>query len=260
MSGTSPGSDPVSGPPVDRRWFEEALRAQGFVVEPPVMDDEPGDASQPSDVAQAGAADPSAATRDPDPSTVDGTGGPATIERPPVPSALLARIAVRGPAPTTRVEPSPAAAPWTDAVVATIAPWSSPDGLETVTPDEPSGSETPPAEPEPSAPAALEQATEPSAPEPTVVEPALETPLVLESPYIGPQAGLEASTPSTAAPAAATGSGVPEGELWALVGGSEQSAAQASGSGALRVTLTILVALVILAVVVGALVLASQLT
>jgi hypothetical protein len=26
--------------PVDRRWFEEALRAQGFLVEPPALDDD----------------------------------------------------------------------------------------------------------------------------------------------------------------------------------------------------------------------------
>jgi hypothetical protein len=39
-SGTVGGST-ATAEPVDRRWFEEALRAQGFLVEPPAVDEEP---------------------------------------------------------------------------------------------------------------------------------------------------------------------------------------------------------------------------
>ena len=41
---SAPSTDPEGTTPVDRRWFEEALRSQGFVVEPPDEDveTEPG--------------------------------------------------------------------------------------------------------------------------------------------------------------------------------------------------------------------------
>ena len=82
------------GGPIDRRWFEEALRSQGFVAEPP---DDGADGSEQT-------ADEEATDQQ------DGTGArtapTTTDERPPVPSALLARIASKGQAPATTSIPS----------------------------------------------------------------------------------------------------------------------------------------------------------
>ena len=41
-SSRTAGSGTATAEPVDRRWFVEALRAQGFLVEPPPVDPEPG--------------------------------------------------------------------------------------------------------------------------------------------------------------------------------------------------------------------------
>ena len=82
---SSAPTDP-SGP-IDRRGFEEALRSQGFVVEPPDDgSDGPGEVDE-AVVEQADASAPPAVPP------------AATDERPPVPGALLARIASKGQAP-----------------------------------------------------------------------------------------------------------------------------------------------------------------
>ena len=87
---TSPATDPDDAP-VDRRWFEEALRSQGFVVEPPADDTE----------ADTSATDTGGPAADPQAPTAD-----HSVERPPMPSALLARIAARGQ-PGTIATPEP---------------------------------------------------------------------------------------------------------------------------------------------------------
>jgi hypothetical protein len=83
---------------------------------------------------------------------------------------------------------------------------------------------------------------------------------VLESPY-APAAVIAAEAAAPARPITAPVAAAPEateGELWALVGASEPVAASASTSEATRVILTILTAFLILVIVVGTLVLASQ--
>lgn len=70
------------------------------------------------------------------------------------------------------------------------------------------------------------------------------------------EVGLGAPAPSAATPPT---TGASDGELWALVETAQPSAGLASGSESLRVVLTILTALLVLAAVVGSLVLVSQL-
>ena len=308
---TTPPSDPDGTTPVDRRWFEAALRSQGFVVEPPADDlaeptDEQPDAPPPVPV------DPPAHASPDTPPTTGEPQTPATApsaERPPMPSALLARIAARGrPAvaaepdagaePDARAEPvtrsgiatAPPAEvdrrpPWASAVDAPVAPWSSP--TEPMTMPMPAEPETPigPADPiqtsadqiqpvEPRPPSSTETVgiAEPADGDvlPEVPESKTEPPTVgggvpvaapsaaLASPY-APAAALDATAvvqPGPATVSAAPGSS--EGELWALVGASEPAAAPAPASEATRVILTIITAFLILVIVVGSLVLASQ--
>ncbi|MFN8520228.1 MAG: hypothetical protein U0667_12730 [Chloroflexota bacterium] len=284
----------AGGSAVDRRWFEEALRSQGFVVEPPSVDGPPVDPAAEPD-ARADAADAADA--------------PPT-ERPPVPSALLARIAARG-TPTPDAQPStndwPSAAPaspsppgtpmvstpWGDALVASVAPWAPTEGATVAPPD--ASPETATLDPAP--PPTLTAAEQTEAPPEATAEPgdpaepaeappgtmvgpgdpaeAAEVPpeamgvpgdpaepsanpvaQTLQSPYAEPVA---MSAVAVGAPTASSGPDASEGELWALVSGSEPRAAQATGSGWVRVLLTVLTALVILIVVIGSLVLASQL-
>lgn len=288
--GQSTGSEPA-GAAVDRRWFEEALRSQGFVVEPPAAEaDAPGQA--PLEAAE------------------DAPGPAPTTERPPVPSALLARIASRsapapvaedGAAATLGAVPSPGptvSTPWGEAVVATQAPWSPEHGVE---PDAQPGADAPSAlgpevasepdaQPEavlPPMPVGQPEASQgasvlvgpeavvvaadpvadgppepapmaaPSGPAEAAAPPGDDAARALESPYAA--AVVTPVAAPSAPPATSVGPEASEGELWALVGGAEPASAQAAGSGPLRTALTILTALVILVVVVGALVLASQL-
>ncbi|MEZ4597846.1 MAG: hypothetical protein R3C32_14165 [Chloroflexota bacterium] len=284
MTGPSMGPDAIGGSAVDRRWFEEALRSQGFVVEPPGLDDEPASATPIGEDAL------------PVPTTPDGS----TPERPPVPSALLARIASRGPvapaAPDDSTGGSPvppvgapqvagataAAAertvstPWGEAVVATVAPWSTPAAAEGASPT-PSGptpgsaaaaSGSPVLASHPAPEAIDGPATPSTSPDPAPSADGPGTPLPppdlgpattrtaqsLASPYVEPVVAIDAPAPPSSVVADAA-----EGELWALVGGAERPSAQATGADLLRVLLTVLTALVILLVVVGSLVLASQL-
>lgn len=288
---TDPSMPAAGGSAVDRRWFEDALRSQGFVVEPPSVDGQP--------------IDPPA---EPDPGA-DAADAPPTV-RPPVPSALLARIAARG-APTpealppTNDQPSAAPAsqsppgapvvstPWGDALVASVAPWAPSEAATTPPPDDsatvptldlaprpalaPAEQEEVPAEPTtapgdpaelatvppevtaelagPAEPVAVppEAMAEPDEPAEPGATPVAQT---LQSPYAEPVA---MTAVAAGASTASSGLEASEGELWALVGGSEPTAAQATGSTWVRVLLTVLTALVILVVVIGSLVLASQL-
>lgn len=288
MTEPSTGTRAQAGPMVDRRWFEESLRAQGFVVEPPAVDVEP----------PAVDVEPQASAPPPKPVEVRPVGPrpvevstdepradrPTAGERPPVPSALLARIAARGQgAPTTTDRPPDAVAtPWTGAVMATVAPWATSVGAET-TPSVGAPSSGIAAAPVASSqddspgsvshdigddheghgrPTEREQIADPApipAPEPQLdaLGPVpVDTLGSLASPYV--QAITDAAVPPSAAPVAGSPE-ASEGELWALVSGSEASAAQAPGSGPVRVLLTILTAVGILVIVVGSLVLASQL-
>ncbi|MET0773237.1 MAG: hypothetical protein ABWZ82_09145 [Candidatus Limnocylindrales bacterium] len=330
---TDPSLGPDGATPVDRRWFEEALRSQGFVAEPPAEDVEAEPSPETGEPSLS--AEPSPSTETSPSAEPDVPIAAPTAERPPVPSALLARIAARGQ-PASDVEPPPGAtpvaepemvaapepdpemvaepepemvaepqvvaapepepvptvpsssspeaeplAPWASAVVAPIAPWSSPaEPTVTAQPDEPdpvaspievvedveptSEMTSPEPEPKPEPGSGFEAPTagpgvaavpsEPTAPD---VPPAAPSP-VLESPYNTP---VVAATAAAAQPRTAVQSTVPdasEGELWALVGASEPAATPATGSEAARVVLTILTAFLILVIVVGSLVLASQ--
>jgi hypothetical protein len=103
-------------------------------------------------------------------------------------------------------------------------------------------------------------------------EPAFDPAVVADQPRAAAASGVSDSpyppttVPSTVTvtqkrPVAASAAPAPdasEGELWALVGASEPAAAAAPASEATRVILTILTAFLILAIVVGSLVLASQ--
>jgi hypothetical protein len=83
---------------------------------------------------------------------------------------------------------------------------------------------------------------------------------LLDGPPV-PGTAVTAATLSEAGPVippAAPSAEASEGELWALVGASETTAAPASRSEAARIILTILTAFVILAIVVGSLVLVGQ--
>ena len=331
---TTPSMDPQAPgtPPVDRRWFEEALRSQGFVVEPPA--DDPSAEPAPVDEAPE-AAEPVPADEAPGATTTD--------ERPPMPSALLARIAARGQPPATLApevltepepepevlaepepEPEPAAAaepgpmavtepagrpaPWVSAVAAPVAPWASvPAGTaepaDTTTPsgvvDTPTEVASPDEGPDVAAVVAVASASETL--ETTDVDPVVEAPLpsghiteqvltgspevasdvtgvdardvtadvdvaagaptvaVLESPY-APAAAIPGPSVIATRPAGpATEPEASEGELWALVGASEPAATAAPASRTGRVALTIITAFLILAVVIVALVVASQL-
>jgi len=264
MTGTSSGSGDEGGS-VDRRWFEEALRSQGFVVRPPDAEIQPVVAD--------------AATDEPGPQTPGApVPTPDSDERPPVPSALLARIATRGQGPAAIASPEPDAStpPWEIAVPAVVAPWSPMPEPRQVEPVD--------VEPLPAVPvAAVPVDTEPR---PAAAAPQEPTSLLVEAPTETAGAGarmtaedtaarlesVDAAAPTDAAPTsiettpAATGSGrsagpdADEGGLWALVGAAEPAAVGTSPrSEALRLVLTILVAIVILVIVVGSLVLASQL-
>jgi hypothetical protein len=95
MTGPSPSPDPSGDGPINRRWFEDALRSQGFVVAPPADDLGPAD-PQPDDPRT----EPQpAAPRPAQP------GDASAGERPPMPSALLARIAARGTAAVVGTPP-----------------------------------------------------------------------------------------------------------------------------------------------------------
>lgn len=274
MTGTSSGSGDEGGS-VDRRWFEEALRSQGFVVRPPDAEIQPVVAD--------------AATDEPGPQTPGApVPTPDSDERPPVPSALLARIATRGQGPAAIASPEPDAStpPWEIAVPAVVAPWSPMPEPRQV---EPVDVEPLPAVPVAAVPiAAVPVAAEPvdTEPRPAAAAPQEPTSLLVEAPTETAGAGarmtaedtaarlesVDAAAPTDAAPTsiettpAATGSGrsagpdADEGGLWALVGAAEPAAVGTSPrSEALRLVLTILVAIVILVIVVGSLVLASQL-
>jgi len=294
MTGTSSGSGDEGGS-VDRRWFEEALRSQGFVVRPPDAEIQPVVAD--------------AATDEPGPQTPGApVPTPDSDERPPVPSALLARIATRGQGPAAIASPEPDAStpPWEIAVPAVVAPWSPMPEPRQV---EPVDVEPLPAVPVAAVPiaavpiaavpiaavpvaavpiAAVPVAAEPvgTEPRPAAAAPQEPTSLLVEAPTETAGAGArmtaedtaarlesaDAAAPTDAAPTsiettpAATGSGrsagpdADEGGLWALVGAAEPAAVGTSPrSEALRLVLTILVAIVILVIVVGSLVLASQL-
>jgi hypothetical protein len=266
MTGSPASPDATGGPALDRRWFEEALRSQGFVVEPPQVDDEPVDVLTERDHAASADDDPTPAQAGP------ANAGPAPpSERPPVPSALLARIATRGPGATSAAGEPTVATPWGDALVATVAPWSSP-----AAPDAPAAADDEDVTAGPADEAAAadhadvkdvavptDPAAEASAdparraePEPTKPIAATAT-QALDSPYAEAAVAQPASPVASGAPA--VGPEASEGELWALVGGVTPAAAQAAGGGAVRLVLTVLTALVILVIVVGSLVLATQL-
>jgi hypothetical protein len=309
---------------VDRRWFEEALRSQGFVVEPPDEDVE----TEPD-------AGPGPA---PETSGSDAPADPSEIERPPVPSALLARIAARGqPAPVAEPEPRPALeavaatepetvaatepetvaapepdrlreperpTPWATAIPAPVAPWASTGSTAAIQTSEPGpGNDDAPAavevqevaeperaEPGPAGPGPAEAAPDPSLAPPSIEatpplapapaagrlrapwvasagqapevthEPPVPVPsAILDSPY--EPAAVTAASVAPARPAAAPVAPAPEaaeGELWALVGASEPTARPVPASEATRVILTILTAFLIIVILVGSLVLASQ--
>lgn len=306
MTSAPPDTPDQGGSPVDRRWFEEALRAQGFVVEPPDEGPDPttsgSSAPDPALASVAGPDDPSASG--------DAQPAEAATERPPVPGALLARIAARGQAPDATPAPDPAAshptdaapapqdaapatqdppsgppvetpAPWAGVMVAEVPPWALQATEESAAADTtstPTSTPTPTPTPDeamdatasPVITADLQRprvADEDTAPviHPTDAPAPLQDAIVvtaataaLDSPYA--QAD---PVPAGAAPAVrnadhATLPEASEGELWALVGASEPGPPPTSGSEAVRVILTILTAAVILVLVVGALVLASQ--
>ena len=95
---------------------------------------------------------------------------------------------------------------------------------------------------------------------PDVTQPQVPVPsAILDSPYepaavtaVGVAPARAAIAPVAPAPEAA------EGELWALVGASEPTAKPAPASEATRVIVTILTAFLIIVILVGSLVLASQ--
>lgn len=294
----SPTGTEDEGGSVDRRWFEEALRSQGFVVEPPDVES----ASPVMDVANG---DPGAVAP-----VATSVSAASPDERPPVPSALLARIASRGQGPAV-VAPPPdapdvgvgaadglagtavadqasAVPPWEVAVPAVVAPWSgAPEPIvakrivaEDVAAEDvaaepvlaqhvaagpvvpgpvvavpgPGTEPLPAVSPEPvSWP--VEAPTDPaSAPVPAPAAAAL-----LASPYVPAPPATE-SAPGAPPPAHSVSPEADEGELWALVGSPEPATAAASPrSEAVRVVLTILTAVIIIVIVVGSLVLASQL-
>lgn len=285
MTGSPASADGTGGPTVDRRWFEEALRSQGFVVEPPAIDDEPDGVRGTSEAVVSVEAVPAASRVPPS-------------ERPPVPSDLLARIASRGPGMTPAEPVAPGAGgtvadsiatpgalpagtrptvatPWGDALVATVAPWStdpSPDPIgapaggsdatetardaaTTVT----AASQQAPGE---SLPPSASSDVGTSAPSALVGLPGHGLDATHDAGQTLDDASAEAKTAHATAAAPSSPSAGPEpaeGELWALVDGGRPSAAQAASAGAVRVLLTLLTALLVLVVVVASLVLASQL-
>ncbi len=285
MTGTSSATSEPGGESVDRRWFEEALRSQGFVVEPPDGDTVPG---MPEAVeAEAHTGEPASAVAT----------APAD-ERPPVPSALLARIASRGQGPaaiapsepdasdvsvtsadgvtgTTAPEEAPQLRPWEVAVPAVVAPWS--PAAEPVAAEPVAAEPVPVTGPVAAEPVAVVErpqvpaVTPPPKPVPLPAEPPIETAgtptrstaadtaVRLESPYAPAPTATEDTT-AAPPPVQSVGPESDEGGLWALVGSSEPTTASVSTrSAAVRVTLTVLTALVIIVIVVGSLVLASQL-
>jgi hypothetical protein len=89
-------------------------------------------------------------------------------------------------------------------------------------------------------------------------EPAVDTAALLESPYAPALTPAEVP-PVEPSPVRPVSPEADEGGLWALVGSPEPAVATPRRSEAVRVVLTILTAIVIIVIVIGSLVLASQL-
>jgi hypothetical protein len=294
---TGQATGPDGGAPVDRRWFEEALRSQGFVVEPPADDDEMDATIEPQEPGAVALAAPGDASGDQEPA--DEVPPATEVERPPVPSALLARIAARGrPAPADddperqpgsfaaaespveaardgapegngRTHPdNERAAPWASAVIAPVAPWAVdaaplPDGPAPETHDD--AGEVPAAAIPPEAVPSADASADSPATRPVAAD---RTPVPMsagrqQEAFTGPHASAATSAAAItvaaeASPAVAAGTEASEGQLWALVGAPEPTAGSSAGSEATRVILTILAAFLILVIVVGSLVLATQ--
>jgi hypothetical protein len=184
---------------------------------------------------------PTTVTNEPDPATV---GAPDTVEA-TVEAAVEARDTVAAPAPVEDpaiAEPEPAGA--------------APD----VSVEPPNIEATPPVAPtaEVGRLGAPWVASADLAPEATHEHEAIPS-AVLDSPY--EPAAITAASVAPVRPAVAPVAPAPdaaEGELWALVGTSEPTAKPAPASEVTRVILTILTAFLVIVILIGSLVLASQ--